>query len=289
MARIRSIKPEFWTSSQIVNCSPIARLLFIGLWNFCDDAGIHSADPKRIKMEIFPGDAFTDADLSGWIDELIRAGVLGRYRVGREWFLCVISWHHQKIDKSTFRFPRPTNADELDDRSPSIHRRFDEDSPNGSRIVDETSPPETRRDETSRVDLSSTSVVGVVGLEETSPILVRESDRPALAEDFARIVSIVGVAKSPTQKAKDRELFFKAAVLSRHSLGSEWLEDALQSAGDKIRAGDINNKRALFFGICRQLATDLGKHFERELKRVQVPGWVNERKESPSDRETTNA
>ena len=31
-----------------------ARLLFIGLWTFCDDRGVHPASAKRIKMEIFP-------------------------------------------------------------------------------------------------------------------------------------------------------------------------------------------------------------------------------------------
>ncbi len=43
MARIRSIKTEFWTAEQVMECSPIARLLFIGMWNFCDDGGNHPA------------------------------------------------------------------------------------------------------------------------------------------------------------------------------------------------------------------------------------------------------
>ena len=48
MARIRSIKPQFWTSEQIADCSSNARLLFIGLWNFCDDCGVHPASPARL-------------------------------------------------------------------------------------------------------------------------------------------------------------------------------------------------------------------------------------------------
>ena len=50
MARIRTIKPEFWTSEQVVDCSPTARLLFIGLWNFCDDGGVHP-DLKRFMYD----------------------------------------------------------------------------------------------------------------------------------------------------------------------------------------------------------------------------------------------
>lgn len=281
MARIRSIKPEFWTSSQIVNCSPIARLLFIGLWNFCDDAGIHSADPKRIKMEIFPGDAFTDADVSGWLDELIRAGVLGRYRVGREWFLCVISWHHQKIDKSTFRFPRPTNAEEFDERSPSIHRRFDEDSPNGSRKVDEASPPEGRGEERSRVDLTSTSVADL-DADDFSRIEIQDDERPELAAECERVRQVVGSSTSDKQRRQDRELIFKVVVLSRRVFGPEFLDDALDAIRGKLAAGNVANPRSMFHAICERLADDRGKEFLRQLKRVQVPGWVLQRKESPS-------
>ena len=48
MARIRTVKPEFWTSEQVAECTPIARLAFIGIWNFCDDNGIHPASIKRL-------------------------------------------------------------------------------------------------------------------------------------------------------------------------------------------------------------------------------------------------
>lgn len=206
--------------------------------------------------------------------------------------LVVVGWMQETEGGLVFpRFFEEFNTEpdaDLKAKNAERQRRFRENR-NALRNVTDALQSNDREEKRREEKETSTSVVGVVGLEETSPIVVRESDRPELAEDFARIVSIVGVAKSPAQKAKDRELFFKAAVLSRHSLGRDWLEDALQSAGDKIRAGDINNKRALFFGICRQLATDRGKYFERELKRVQVPMWVNERKESPSDRETTTA
>jgi hypothetical protein len=57
-SRMRTVKPEFWTSEQVVECSPNARLLFIGLWNFCDDSGIHPAATKRLKRDVFPADNF---------------------------------------------------------------------------------------------------------------------------------------------------------------------------------------------------------------------------------------
>ena len=58
MSRIRTVKPEFWASEQVISCSPLSRLLFIGLWNFCDDNGVHQASYIRIKAEVFPADNF---------------------------------------------------------------------------------------------------------------------------------------------------------------------------------------------------------------------------------------
>ena len=40
MARIRTIKPEFWIDDVIVELPFETRLLFIGIWNFADDAGV---------------------------------------------------------------------------------------------------------------------------------------------------------------------------------------------------------------------------------------------------------
>ena len=38
--RIRSIKPEFWTSDDIADLTIEDRLLFIGLWSYVDDNGV---------------------------------------------------------------------------------------------------------------------------------------------------------------------------------------------------------------------------------------------------------
>lgn len=107
MARIRTVKPEFWTSSQIVECSPITRLAFIGMWNFCDDRGIHVADFRRLKMEVFPGDEITAADVEYCVNELLVGGLLREYQVGDRTYWIVTGWHHQKIDKPTYRHPQP--------------------------------------------------------------------------------------------------------------------------------------------------------------------------------------
>jgi hypothetical protein len=135
MARIRSIKPEFCVSEQLAECSPNARLVFVLMWMFCDDQGIHPAKPKTLKAEIFPMDDFTGEQVAGWVGELVAAGLLSEYTVGSVPYWIVTGWDkHQKIDKPSAKHPRPVG----------------EDSPSPLRIVAEPSPPESSRVEGSR-------------------------------------------------------------------------------------------------------------------------------------------
>lgn len=108
MSRIRSIKPEFWSSEQIMECSTNARLLFIGLWNFCDDAGRHPFAPKQIKALVFPGDDLSIDEVARMLDELSTNGLIVRYAIdGKEYFY-VTGWSHQKIDRpQKAKYPEP--------------------------------------------------------------------------------------------------------------------------------------------------------------------------------------
>jgi hypothetical protein len=77
MSRIRTIKPEFWTSEQVIACSSNARLLFVGLWNFCDDNGVHPASYIRIKAEVFPADNLDVNEIKNCVNELCRSDGTG--------------------------------------------------------------------------------------------------------------------------------------------------------------------------------------------------------------------
>src|SRR5690242_5372256 len=104
MARIRTIKPEFWSSEQNMECSRDARLLFIGLWNFVDDAGRCADSAKTLKAQVFPGDDDIDSTtIRRWLDELSTNKLIQYYEVGGRAYLQVTGWHHQKIDR-----PRPS-------------------------------------------------------------------------------------------------------------------------------------------------------------------------------------
>lgn len=77
MARIRTIKPEFFTSEDIVELSPFARLLYIALWCECDKEGRMRWKPKTFKMRYFPGDEALD--IHTLCDELITRGLVVLY------------------------------------------------------------------------------------------------------------------------------------------------------------------------------------------------------------------
>ncbi|MGY5333041.1 DnaT-like ssDNA-binding domain-containing protein [Pseudomonas protegens] len=129
MARIRTIKPEFWTSEQVMECSAMARLLFIGLWNFCDDAGNHPMSPKTVKALVFPGDDITALAVEALIDELVSNQLVTLYEASSKQYLHINGWHHQKIDRPTVKHP------EFVESSSSPRRGCGNDSPSDGRAL----------------------------------------------------------------------------------------------------------------------------------------------------------
>jgi len=154
VARIRSIKPEFWTSEQVADCSPTARLLFIGMWSFCDDYGIHPASAKRLKMEVFPADSFTLDQVEGWVDELRNAGLITEYTAEGSEYWAVTGWKHQKIEKKQQKYPSPVQAS-VNEQSPTNRRPIaDSSAPEriGEERKGEESKGEERRETASLID-----------------------------------------------------------------------------------------------------------------------------------------
>lgn len=99
MARIRTIKPDFWTDEKVVELDVWTRLLFIGLWNFADDDGRMVASARRIKMQIFPAD---DVDIRRGLDELADSDLIELYSIDGMEYLQVRNFSkHQKIDRRT--------------------------------------------------------------------------------------------------------------------------------------------------------------------------------------------
>ena len=116
--RIRSIKPEFWTSEDISRLGYFDRLLFIALWSYVDDNGVGVDRVPLIIGDLFPEDMSRDprdtlARVSEGLEALAEAGLIVRYEAGGKRYLCVSTWRkHQRIDKPNMpRYPLPTSGD----------------------------------------------------------------------------------------------------------------------------------------------------------------------------------
>lgn len=122
MARIRTIKPEFFQSESVSSLSYGARLTWIGLWCHGDDYGRHKADPRLVKGAVWPlDDDVTIKQISQWLDELELARKIHRYEVDGTRYLVSNGWSdHQKVDRpGKNHFPAPPMAPE----EPSRHSR----------------------------------------------------------------------------------------------------------------------------------------------------------------------
>jgi len=79
MARIRTIKPEFFKNEELADLCAFSRLLFIGLWTQADRDGRLEDRPKRLKADIFPYD---DLDVDKILDGLEKNKFIIRYQAG---------------------------------------------------------------------------------------------------------------------------------------------------------------------------------------------------------------
>lgn len=108
MARIRSIKPEFFTSLSNADLTIPARLTFIGLWTHCDDEGRCINDARLIKAAIWPLER-TVKQVENDLDELEKGSKIVRYEAAGHPLLAITKWRsHQVINRpKPSRFPAP--------------------------------------------------------------------------------------------------------------------------------------------------------------------------------------
>lgn len=104
MSRIRSVHPGLWTDERFVSASPMARLLFMGIWNECDDLGSFEWSPLKLKMRILPADS---ADAGQLLAELVEAGSVMRYEIAGKTYGAVRNFcQYQRPKKPNSAFPQ---------------------------------------------------------------------------------------------------------------------------------------------------------------------------------------
>ena len=108
MARNRTLSSDFWTREDVIDCSPMSRLLLLGLGNFADDHGVQPLRPRTIRLQVFPGDELDDQRLRVMIDELAAHRLVRLYEVEGVEYLAILDWeqHHRVGRRARRRWPR---------------------------------------------------------------------------------------------------------------------------------------------------------------------------------------
>lgn len=134
MPRIRTVKPQFWSSPNPP--SRDARLLYLALLNLADDEGVGSANPKELAAFAFPyDDDIGAAEIRTLLNECSLSYQFTVYEVaGRQYFAILNFLCHQVIQRPTkSKLPKPSKADRViypqaEANSLSPHGVLNEDS-----------------------------------------------------------------------------------------------------------------------------------------------------------------
>lgn len=129
MARIRTIKPEFWSDEKLAPLPSVDRFVFLGLVSMADDSGRVLDNTKIIDAFVFPE---TDETCVESIDVLEELGRIVRGKTHSDQSVIqIVNWHHQKIDKPNVKSALPSivgyesfaDRVQVDDVSTTIRRR----------------------------------------------------------------------------------------------------------------------------------------------------------------------
>lgn len=119
MARIRQIKPQFFTDEDIVTLGPLARLFFIGLWTVADREGRLEDKPLTLKLQILP---FDEVDPAVLLAELAARSLIYRYQVDGKRYISIPGFtkhQHCHKDEAASKLPGPETGSPLHRQEPS--------------------------------------------------------------------------------------------------------------------------------------------------------------------------
>ena len=120
MARIRTLKPEFWQDEKLSPLPPIDRLVFLGLISQADDAGRLVDNPRLIDGLLFPE---TEDSSRGSLETLARLDRIIRYRSDSgQKLIQIAGWdRHQKVQKpSVYVLPGPPDGEQSGESPESV-------------------------------------------------------------------------------------------------------------------------------------------------------------------------
>ena len=124
MARMRSLKPEFWLDRKLTrSLSRDERMLYLGLWNQADEWARAQADPRLIKGQVFPfDDDLSLDDLERMLKALEAAGVAQLYEIDGDPYLFLPKLaKHQRLEPNKVPSRHPAPPPETPERLPEQH------------------------------------------------------------------------------------------------------------------------------------------------------------------------
>lgn len=105
MARIRTIKPDFFTSEDITALSPLARLLYIALWCEADREGRMDWKPRTFKLRYLPAD---NCDIAALCQEIVDLGLVVLYGDGHAYIPAFGDHQHLNPREAVSTLPDPS-------------------------------------------------------------------------------------------------------------------------------------------------------------------------------------
>lgn len=124
MPRIRTIKPEFWSSPDVARASAVARLAYIGMWNWADDYGRGTLNLKELEGFIFPNDDIkelsvgTSENFRRVVKEVVDTFGIIIYEVHGRTYYAIPTWSdHQRTErKAKSKYPAPEDGENVSDQ-----------------------------------------------------------------------------------------------------------------------------------------------------------------------------
>ncbi len=194
MARIRTVKPEFWDSPGIETMHPFSRLLFVAMWNWADDSGRGKAEARELMGFAFPRDEdMTLAEFRRYLGEVRRVFGVHFYKVAGRSFYAIPSWdNHQKIDKrSGARWPAPEDGEEFD---PVTNRAAAAESlqvdPNSEECAESSEEPAEDSPSPRRMPGAGTGEQGNRGTDIRPPVFDVTHQRAPARNDGGGVVAL---------------------------------------------------------------------------------------------------
>ena len=289
MARIRTIKPEFFTSLTIADLPLTARLTFIGLWTHVDDAGRCVDDPRLIKAAVWPLDDRTASDIELDLKLLSEASLITRYILTRKRYIAVTGWdEHQRINRPTpSKLPAPEQGDPL---PPEPVTRDNGDSVSTHAQLTEDSPQERKGKEGNREQGTGNGESACASGGEPAAQTLPTSSRPdgrvslqGLPDDFALNDGMrVWAQQTYPRVDVDHEtqkfvLFFQGEGVRRrnwYAAWQKWIADAnqhlLKFGPERTNVVPFAQPRPSTTDARVQAALDLGRQMQAEHDAAQA-------------------